>query len=206
MLKKQFMNLQLLKENIEGIDIYILDQLLKDRFSLGAKILDAGCGRGRNLKWFNNHNFEISGIDISEEAVEYCKVNCPKHKANFKQATLTAIPFETAYFDHIICNAVLHFAENATHFNAMFIELLRVLKSKGSLFIRVASIFGIENQVELIGDGVYKLPDGSTRFLVTQSILENLEQKYKVSLIENVKTTIVHNNRSMTTLVLKKNN
>lgn len=198
------MKLELLKENIAGIDIYILDQLLKDSFQIGSKILDAGCGHGRNLKWFNNHNFEIAGIDIKEDMIAFCKTLYPKHTTNFKKATLTKIPFEANYFDHIICNAVLHFAENTTHFEAMFNELLRVLKPSGGLFIRVASKFGIENEVELIKDGVYKLPDGSTRFLLTQTILDALIKKQNVSFVENIKTTIVHHKRSMTTLVLKK--
>jgi len=46
------MNITTLKEAINGTDIYLLDQILKDRYETGDKILDAGCGKGRNLKWF----------------------------------------------------------------------------------------------------------------------------------------------------------
>ena len=86
----------------------------------------------------------------------------------------------------------------------MFEELLRILKPQGSLFIRIASNFGIESQVEVIGNGVYKLPDGSTRFLLTQELLEQIENRNDIAFLENTKTTIVHKQRSMTTLVLKK--
>ena len=86
----------------------------------------------------------------------------------------------------------------------MFEELLRVLKSHGVLFIRVASNFGIEKQVKHLANGVYELPDGTTRFLLTQEILDEILNKKGVSLIENVKTTIVHDQRCMTTLVLNK--
>ena len=68
------MNIQSLKENIEGVDIYILDQILKGRYKQGDHILDAGCGNGRNLKWFYNAGFEIHGTDLDENKIisSYC--------------------------------------------------------------------------------------------------------------------------------------
>lgn len=199
------MDLQNLKKNIDGIDIYILDQLLKEGYQKGTEILDAGCGHGRNLKWFYNADFQIYGIDISLEAIEYCKEIYPEQKENFRQSSVDETPFDAHSFDHIICNAVLHFAEDKNHFFAMFNELLRILKPQGSLFIRIASNFGIEDSIVEIGKGVYQLPDGSTRFLLTQQILDELIAINTISLVENVKTTIVHNKRCMTTLVFKKN-
>jgi len=83
-------------------------------------------------------------------------------------------------------------------------ELLRILKPQGSLLIRTASNFGIESQIISLKNEIYKLPDGSTRFLLTQEILESIQHKKDISLLEDIKTTIVQNKRSMTTLVFKK--
>ncbi|MFK5959096.1 MAG: class I SAM-dependent methyltransferase [Lutibacter sp.] len=198
------MNLQTLEATIKDIDIYILDQILKERFQYGSKILDAGCGNGRNLKWFYAENFNIHGIDTDLEKLNYCKKIYKLQQNNFIQATVEEIPYESNSFEHIICSAVLHFAKDLNHFYRMFEELLRVLKHQGTLFIRVASNFGIENQVKHITNGVYELPDKTTRFLLTQVILDELLNKNNITLIENIKTTIVHNQRSMTTLVFKK--
>ncbi|MGV8946059.1 MAG: class I SAM-dependent methyltransferase [Lutibacter sp.] len=198
------MNIKSLEENIKGIDIYILDQILKDRYQPGSKILDAGCGNGRNLKWFYRAGFKIYGIDPDMERVKQCKELYQLQQENFIRATIEEMPYESNSFDHVICNAVLHFAEDLSHFYKMLEELLRILKPQGTLFIRVASNFGIENQVKLIGDGIYMLPDGSALFLLTQKILEKIQVKYSISLLENVKTTIVHNQRCMTTLVIQK--
>ena len=198
------MNLQTLKKNIEGIDIYILDQILKERYQPKEKILDVGCGNGRNLKWFYNNGFEIHGIDTNQDQLQFCKELYVAQQANFVQSSIKQMPYTPNSFDHLICNAVLHFAEDLNEFLQMFEELLRVLKPKGSLFIRVASNFGIENQLEFINNGVYKLPDGSTRFLLTPQILADLQANYCISWLEDVKTTIVHNKRSITTLVIKK--
>ena len=198
------MNLQTLETTIKDVDIYILDQILKNRYQPGSKILDAGCGSGRNLKWFYTSDYKIYGIDINLRDIEYCKEVYSKQKEHFIQGSITQIPFEANSFDHVLCNAVLHFAEDLSHYLKMFEELFRILKPNGSLFIRIASNFGIETQVEHLSNGVYKLPDGSTRFLLTQKILDELLSKKGISLIENVKTTIVHNQRCMTTLVIKK--
>ncbi|MBP8792523.1 MAG: class I SAM-dependent methyltransferase [Lutibacter sp.] len=198
------MNLEVLKENIDKIDIYILDQILKERYQPGDILLDAGCGKGRNLKWFYNYDIEIVGIDTESEALNTCKELYPKQKDNFIQASVDKLPFEANSFNHIICNAVLHFAKNELHFFSMLNELIRVLKPNGSLFIRIASNFGIENDVEYLEKGNYKLPDGSTRFLLTQDLLNTITLMKEIQIVEAVKTTIVHGKRCMTTLVIEK--
>ena len=200
------MNLQLLKENIEGVDIYILDQILKGNYQQGKNILDVGCGSGRNLKWFYNTDFEIHGTDIANERLQHCKELYPLQKDHFIFATAESMPYKANSFNHIICNAVLHFAEDLSQYLKMIQELLRILKPQGTLFIRTASNFGLENQVEHISNGVYNLPDGSQRFLLTDEILDAIKNNNQISFLEAVKTTIVENKRSMTTLVLLKNN
>lgn len=52
-----------------GIDIYLFDQLLKGRFVPRMRVLDAGCGSGRNLVYFLRSGYEVFGVDESEEAV-----------------------------------------------------------------------------------------------------------------------------------------
>jgi len=196
------MNSKELKQEIGNIDIYLLDQILKERFNSTDKILDAGCGSGRNLQYFINNNFDVYGIDSNENRINSLK-NLNNNQ-NFKVAKLEAIPFNKDYFDYIICNAVLHFANNEIHFFKMFSELFRVLKTNGTLFIRMTSDFGIENSVNEIENGVYDIPDGSTRFLLTNTILEKLKNKYNFDFIEPLKTVNVNNLRCMSTLIIKK--
>ena len=198
------MNISTLKEDIKGVDIYILDQILKDRYQSGAKILDAGCGNGRNLKWFYQPDYEIYGTDTNVERLKLCKELYKLQKENFIRASIDELLYESNAFDHVICIAVLHFAENLNHFLKMFEELVRVLKPHGSLLIRTASNFGIESQIKFIENGIYKLPDDRTRFLLDAEILDHIKNMKTVLLVEDVKTTIVHNKRAMTTLVIKK--
>lgn len=198
-----------IKELFGDIDIYLFDQILKNRITPKAKILDAGCGMGRNIIYFLQNDFEVFGIDENENSVEYCRLLANKLAPNlptdnFKTSLVEKMPFADESFDWVISSAVLHFAENELHFNQMLMEMWRVLKPNGILFARLASDIGIENLVQNISDRRYLLPDGSTRFLVDQEILTNKTNALNAVLVEPIKTTNVQNLRCMTTWVLKK--
>lgn len=192
-----------LKQTIGSTDIYLLDQIVKNRYVYGDMILDAGCGNGRNLFWFYNNNFDMWGVDIDSGSIEQVKELYPKLSQNFKIAELTKLPFRDDLFDHIICSAVLHFAISKDQFLDMFSELVRVLKPGGSIFVRMASDIGIENKISFIENGVYRLGDGTNRFLLTKKLLQELMKTYSLSFLEPLKTTNVNDIRCMSTLVLQ---
>ncbi|CAN5217279.1 hypothetical protein BH09BAC6_BH09BAC6_35920 [soil metagenome] len=185
-------------------DIYLVDQIMKGRYQPGDIILDAGCGSGRNLYWFLQNAYQINGIDTSEVAIENLKNQFPGLASSFSVASLEHTAFNDSHFDHIICSAVLHFAENTGHFNSMFTEMIRILKPGGTLFIRMTSDIGIEEKVSLIADGVYRIPDGSTRFLLTRKMLAVCMEQNNLSFGEPLKTVNVDDIRCMSTLLLQK--
>ena len=71
-------------------------------------------------------------------------------------------------------------------------------------FCRLASSIGIESRVRAVGSGRYVLPDGSERYLVTEARLMETTSRLGGELIDPLKTTIVQNQRSMTTWVMRK--
>ena len=179
---------------------------MKGRYTENEKILDAGCGEGRNMHWFLQSGFVIYGTDINETAIAQLKSANPDSPAERLQvAAVEKLPFTDNYFDHIISSAVLHFANSTKHFKAMLTEMVRVLKTNSSLFIRMTSDIGIENKVKPIGDGVYIIPDGSKRFLLTKTLLKECMQENNLSFLEPLKTVNVDDLRCMSTLVLQKN-
>ncbi len=187
-------------------DIYLIDQILKNRYNPGETILDAGCGSGRNIEWFIQNNFTSYGIDISIDVISQIKEkyqHLPSER--FLVSTVDSISFADNFFDHIICVAVLHFAENKAQFLNMLKELLRVLKRGGSLLIRIASDIGIETRVIPVGNGVYFIPDGTKRFLLTRELLQDCFENPGLSFAEPFKTVNVDDTRCMSTLVLIKN-
>tara|TARA_B100000809_G_C15132596_1_gene529157 strand:- start:2852 stop:3451 length:600 start_codon:yes stop_codon:yes gene_type:complete len=197
-----------LKSQLQKTDIYIIDQILKGQFDQVKSVLDVGCGSGRNLVYFLQNNYNVYGLDPNEnrliETQQLALELSPSTPlSNFKIATAEQIHFEQK-FDLVICNAVLHFSKNKTQFEEILFSIWKKLNDNGILFIRLASDIGIEKLVDPIGNGNYQLPDGSTRYLVSEQILLDYTQQLKAQLIEPLKTTNVQNLRCMTTWVLKK--
>ena len=211
-----------LQEWFGGIDIYLFDQLLKDRFAPWMRVLDAGCGSGRNLVYFLRSGYEVFGVDESEAAIAETRrlaasLQPQLPPENFRVEPVERMSFgneansglqiantEGTGFDLVLSSAVLHFARDEQHWQAMVNEMWRVLKSGGIFFARLASMIGIENQIKLIEGRRYHLPDGSDRFLVDEAMLHQVTATLGGEFIEPIKTTVVENMRSMTTWVVKK--
>ena len=191
-------------DTLGNIDIYLLDQIMKNRYAFNQTILDAGCGTGRNINWFYINGFNIHAIDNNPERIAYIKELYPNQKDNFKVASLANLPYSDNSIDHIINCAVLHFVENIEQFKLYVSELVRVLKPNGSLFIRMTSDIGVENFVTPLQNGVYALPDGSTRFLLTRKLLNDIIKEFSLTLLEPLKSTNVSDLRTMSTIVLCK--
>lgn len=190
-------------EVLHGIDIYLLDQIMKDRLRYGMRILDAGCGYGRNVHWLLGLNYDVHAIDVNPEGVNSLRSNYSGKKKDFQVVKIENYKPEES-FDFIICNAVLHFADGHAHFEAMFRQLVRSLEADGTLFIRMTSNIGLEDKLGDGEDGVYALPDGSVRYLLTRAMVDELIHRYTLKLLEPVKTVFVDGLRSMTTLVFSK--
>lgn len=199
-----------------SIDIYVFDQLLKGRFVPGMRMLDAGCGSGRNLVYFLRARYDVCGVDESEEAIAQTRrlasTLAPQSSAetsrlptdNFRVESIEHMSFADAGFDVVLSSAVLHFARDEEQWQAMMKEMWRVLKPGGIFLARLASTIGIEGKVKLIEGRRYHLPDGSDRFLVDGPMLHRVASALGGDFIEPIKTTVVENMRSMTTWVLRK--
>jgi len=191
-----------LQEQFGSIDIYLFDQLLRGRIAPGMRIFDAGCGSGRNLIYLLRHGYEVYGVDADPHAVAMARRLA--RSDNFRVEALEAMSFPDAFADVVISSAVLHFARDEEHFGAMLRGTWRVLKSGGLFFCRLASTIGIERQVRSLSGGRFLLPDGSERYLVDEAILMRLTNELGGELLDPLKTTVVQNQRSMTTWVVRK--
>jgi len=198
-----------LQEQFGQIDIYLFDQLLKGRISPGMRILDAGCGSGRNLVYLLREGYEVYAVDPNPEAVESVRtlartVAPTLPSSNFRVEAVEQMSFDDAFADVVISNTVLHFARDDAHFEAMLHGAWRVLKPGGLFLCRLGSSIGMESQVERIQGRRHRSPDGSERYLVDEALLGATTKRLGAEMAEPLKTTIVQNQRAMTTWVLRK--
>ncbi len=199
-----------LQEQFGDIDIYLFDQLLRGRITPASRILDAGCGAGRNLVYLLREGYEVFAADREPLAIEDVRrlaaALAPKLPAtNFRLESVEAMSFPEAFASVVLLSAVLHFARDEMHFRAVLSGAWRVLAPGGILFCRLASSIGIESRIDLLSGRTYLLPDGSERFLVDEAFLMNLTAEFGGELLDPLKTTVVQNQRAMTTWVLRKN-
>lgn len=216
-----------------GIDIYLFDQILKGRFVPGMRLLDAGCGSGRNLVYFLRSGYQVFGVDESQAAIAQTRrlaasLQPQLPEENFRVEAVEKMSWESAGvtadytdyrrqhdikqsptggnpgFDLVVSSAVLHFARDEQQWQAMVNEMWRVLKAGGIFFARLASTVGIENQIRLVEGRRYHLPDGSVRFLVDEAMLHQVTAALGGEFLDPIKTTVVENMRAMTTWVVKK--
>ncbi|HEY3738271.1 MAG TPA: class I SAM-dependent methyltransferase [Bryobacteraceae bacterium] len=199
-----------LREQFGPIDIYLFDQLLRGRIEPGMRILDAGCGSGRNLVYLLRARFEVFAVDSDPQAIDAvcalaARLAPALPPANFRAAPIDHMPFPDAFADVVISSAVLHFAADDRHFASMLEGMWTALKPGGLLFCRLASSIGIENQIVQRTGRRYLLPDQSERYLVDEALLIEWTKKLGAELADPIKTTVVQNQRAMTTWVLRKN-
>jgi len=195
------------QEQFGQIDIYVFDQILRGNIGRGMRVVDAGCGYGRNLVHLLRDGAEVFAVDANAEAVEHVRALAAELAPglpgeNFQVAAVEAMPFEDGFADVVICNSVLHFARDEEQFLAMVSELWRVLRPGGLLFCRLGSRIGME--FPRVRANVYRIGDGSEWFLVDEASLMNMTAQMGGLLVDPLKTTIVQDYRCMTTWVVRK--
>ena len=203
------MEINELNRLLGNVDLYLLDQLLKGRFNQNMKILDVGCGEGRNAVYFLHKNYPIFGIDPNEVAIQYCRFLAKSIQPEtdihrFQVGDGAAIPFHEAAFDAVLSSAVLHFAEGHAHFWKMIAEIHRVLQPGGIFWMRMCTGFGkiLEESLEL-GEGRYALPDSSERYVLQPQGLRELEGM-GFRFLESPKTVHVLGQREMGVFLMEK--
>ena len=197
-----------LQEQFGQIDIYLFDQLLKGRIAPGMRILDAGCGSGRNLIYLLREGYEVFAADADAGQVERVRrmanTLAPSLPAsNFRVEPVEQMSFDDDCADVVLSSAVLHFARDDAHFESMLRGCWRVLKPGGLFFCRLASSIGMENRMQHIEGRRFKLPDGSERYVVDEALLGSLTERMG-EMAEPLKTTVVQDQRAMTTWVVRK--
>lgn len=150
-----------------------------------AKILDIGCGPGRDAKLFLSHGFDVTGIDISSKMIQVAKENAPG--GSFQVMDIESLNFPSETFDGIWANnSLLHIPKKNMPF--VFQKMCEALKPNGILYV---SLKQSEESEALMPDSRYK---GLEKFwaFYDQSELLTLLNKTNFQIID---TNIVEKKR-----------
>jgi SAM-dependent methyltransferase len=196
-----------LQEEFGQIDIYVFDQILRGNIGPGMRVLDAGCGYGRNLVYLLRAGAEVFALDANQEGIAHVRALAAELRPdlppeNFDAGVIEDMPCPDGFFDVVMCNSVLHFAREERHFLKMVEELWRVLRPGGLLFCRLGSRIG--KDFEHLRGHIYRIGDGSEWFLVDEAVLLQMTRQMNAVLVDPLKTTVVQDHRCMTTWVVRK--
>ena len=191
------------------IDIYLFDQLLRGRVAPGMRVLDAGCGSGRNLVYLLQAGYQVFGLDPDATAIQAARQLASRFAPqlpadHFRHEAIEQSSFPDAFADVVISNAVLHFARDDAQFSAMLHGTWRLLRPGGLFFSRLTSSIGLGQAATPIAGRWHRLPDGTERYLVDEALLMRFTRELRGELVDPLKTTVVQGQRCMTTWVLRK--
>ena len=188
---------------VGDMDLFLLDFILKGKIPKDAKVLDAGCGEGRNAIYFIRNGNDFTGIDADKSKIrlaQYMGNNISTSKAQFEAGDIGQMTFETE-FDLVICSRVLHFSKNEEDFYATWGKLENSLKKGGLMYISMDSV--VENTLgKSLKDGQFEFPDGQVRFSLTSEIYKVIKKGFEE--VEPLKTLVQNKVRAQSFMLLRK--
>jgi ubiquinone/menaquinone biosynthesis C-methylase UbiE len=99
----------------------------------GRKVIEVGCGTGRNTPWLAEQAAEIVALDFSKQMLARARERVPDHRVRFLQHDVrTAWPLADASADAVVAMLVL---EHVKHLGVFFAQAARVLRKGGKLFV-----------------------------------------------------------------------
>lgn len=112
----------------------VLSTMEKYGIKASARILEIGCGEGRDAKVVLDGGYDLLATDISEEAISFCKKTMPEYEKSFR--VLDCISgVHKAKYDMIYSVAVIHMLVEDEDRNAFYRFIFEHLKEDGIALI-----------------------------------------------------------------------
>jgi SAM-dependent methyltransferase len=113
--------------------------LAASRLRTGARLLDIGCGAGRNAVPLARQGWRVTGIDLSlnmlRAAQQRAAAEAPGHRVHLALAPMELLPFADASADFIVAHGIWNLARTTAQFRAAVREAARVARPGASLFV-----------------------------------------------------------------------
>ncbi len=171
-----------------------MDAILKGNIPEKGKVLDVGCGEGRNGVFFIRNGYTYKGVDMDSSKIhllEYLSLNLSNSAVSFESTSIDDLSALGDY-DLVIASRVLHFAENAQHFLKMWNNIKACLRPSGIIYFSMDSAIAKDYAMHR-GDGLFEFQDGRVSFALTTSLYEKMNAGMRE--VESLQTIIYHNKR-----------
>jgi len=111
--------------------------------ALGSRVLDAGCGIGRNLVFGHEMGLIMHGMDLSQVAIDRAREwlsakGAPDAEDRVVQADISQLPWEDSYFSHAFSESALDSMPFQVA-QAGVAEIARTLKPGGLFYCSLIS-------------------------------------------------------------------
>jgi len=152
------------------------------------RILELGCGQGRDTIFFASNGFDVHAIDSSKIAIGNIKQkirgkNISLHLKHFEASQ--ALPFEAGYFDAVYSHMFYNMRFTDEELSYLFKESSRVLKNNGLLYFSVRSDKDVlYNKGKKIDNKIYEINGFQIRFFTKELIESFLANYFEINNIE----------------------
>jgi len=114
-----------------------IPQLIQ-KHAKGSAALDYGCGAGRSTRFLKNLGLQVVGVDINQDMLEQAITR--DQSTSYYNIQTEQVPFENESFDIVFSSFVFLEISTKTEIEKIFLEMMRVLKRDGVIFVVTSSM------------------------------------------------------------------
>jgi len=151
------------------------------------RLLELGCGQGRDTIFFATNGLDVHAIDSSKVAIEniYQKIREKKISLYLKHFQARRdLPFGNSYFDAIYSHMFYNMSFTDEELKPLFIDSSRVLKNNGLFYFSVRSDKDVlYNKGKKVGSNIYEINGFQIRFFTKPQIKSFLSDYFEIKKI-----------------------
>lgn len=152
------------------------------------KVLDLGCGAGRNTQFLFESSFDVYACDYYDGMVEATRIRLLKMGINKRlvmerviKASMLDLPYEGNTFDAVLSNGVFHNVSSLNEIEIAIKESSRILHDGGQVCFNLFSDRYIDPKLDIIGENIYLTRDKLPMVLLSKNKFLNIARKYDLT-------------------------